>query len=215
MAGGIACACMSAPTAEAAAEADEIATRRENDEFWEPEEPDVDELEGIDLERRERRLKQGGRVNSISEEIRALKEGRIDAPSTNVAHGGGDAQDDRVACPCCARKFAPDRLARHQQICDKMKTNQQWRGEFKADKTQKREFLESSPAVLRMPARGGASTPTPSERTRGRSHTAAPQTPPRGSGPRARGISMDPNASPLKRTEQHRPASAAKRGGWK
>ena len=79
-----------------------------------------------DAARLERRAK-AGRFSSISEEISALEAGLISEPSTTKA------VDDRVACSCCGRKFAPDRLAKHAAVCQKAKKRASDRGKFSGD----------------------------------------------------------------------------------
>ena len=74
----------------------------------------------IDEERRARR-QDGERFNSISEEIKALNAGLVKEPSTVKE------VDDRVTCGVCGRKFAPERLAKHVEICKESKRNKEYR----------------------------------------------------------------------------------------
>ena len=104
--------------------------RRQGPTGEEDEPPTIDDGhvmdDAEDAARLERRAK-AGRFSSISEEISALEAGLISEPSTTKA------VDDRVACSCCGRKFAPDRLAKHAAVCQKAKKRASDRGKFSGD----------------------------------------------------------------------------------
>lgn len=43
---------------------------------------------------------------------------------SEFADGGGDFSSNLVPCAICGRKFAPDRIAKHQGICRKIKSHE-------------------------------------------------------------------------------------------
>ena len=55
----------------------------------------------------------------IKAEREASKGGNTVEPTKSKAMNAAPADDDRTPCPCCKRKFAPDRFDVHYNICSK------------------------------------------------------------------------------------------------
>ena len=87
----------------------------------------ADAAEAEEMGRR-RQERSETRFNSISEEIKAINEGLIDASEMSTVQ----SVDNRQPCPQCNRKFLPDRLHRHVKVCEDLKRGKEWRGTWKS-----------------------------------------------------------------------------------
>jgi len=103
----------------------------------------ADADEEAEMERR--RLERGEtRFNSISEELKAINAGVIDASEASTVA----AVDTRQPCAHCGRKFLPERLGRHIKVCEDLKRGKEWRGQWKSphhsDVASQKSLLTSS-----------------------------------------------------------------------
>lgn len=72
-------------------------------------------------------------------------------PNTHSIHEQPSeiGSDGRVPCRICGRKFAADRIAKHQGICRKIKLKAEERGEFDVTESRTKEIREQLPQNYR------------------------------------------------------------------